>query len=197
MSALPDHKQPTAEEYLAFERDSDEKHEFIDGDIYLMSGGSENHSLIAGNTYASIHNQFRKRDCKAYTSDMRLRTGLNYTYPDVSAICGSAELEDNSHDTLLNPTLIVEVLSPSTERYDRGRKFHHYQKIETLQEYILISQDNYHVERFLRQANDEWLLTDARELDAILDLPSIGCTLALADVYDKVVFDNPESPIDA
>lgn len=193
MAAIPN-KRWTAEEYLAFERASDEKHEFIDGEIYLMSGGSENHAVIILNTGTTFNIQLRKRPCKAYVIDMRVRAGTTYTYPDVAVVCGKSDLEDSVRDSLLNPTLIVEVLSPSTERYDRGRKFQHYRDIAFLQEYVLISQDAYRVERYLRNANDEWVLTDARGIDAVLDLPSIDCKLALADVYDKVVFEETEPP---
>ncbi len=193
MSAIQ-HKRWTAEEYLAFERDSEEKHEFVDGEIYLMSGASQNHNKIVGNTIVTLGMQLRNRPCEFYPSDMRVRVARNYTYPDVTVVCGTPEFEDSRRDTLLNPTVIVEVLSPSTERYDRGRKFHNYRGITSLQEYVLISQDTYRVERYLRQPNDEWLLSIVQGVDGSLNLTSIGCTLALADVYDKVVFDATEPP---
>jgi Uma2 family endonuclease len=112
-----------------------------------------------------------------------------YTYPDITVGFDPLQLEDSHQDTLLNPTLIIEVLSPSTESYDRGKKFQHYRTLKSLQEYVLIAQDSPRIERYLRQPNDEWLLTDAAGLDAVIELPSIQCTLALADVYEKVNFE--------
>lgn len=122
---------------------------------------------------------------------MRVKIGSNalYIYPDISVVCGEPEFEDDFVDTLLNPTVIIEVLSPSTELYDRGRKFQHYRTLTSLQEYVLIAQDSYRVEHFIRQPNDEWLLSDAVTLDATIQLPSIQCQLALSDVYEKVTFE--------
>jgi Uma2 family endonuclease len=181
----------TVEQYLEMERASEEKHEYLDGEIYLMSGGSSNHSLIGSTTIAILYTQLRKKSCFVYNSDMRVRvinTGL-YTYPDISVVCDPPQIDDAGQDTLLNPTLLVEVLSPSTENYDRTKKFRHYRTIESLKEYILISQDEARIERYLRQSSGEWLYTDLVGLDAILELPSIQCTLALADVYEKVSFE--------
>lgn len=187
MSALP-RKPWTVEEYLAFERSSEERHEFIDGDIYMMSGASENHNLVALNTATSLNIQLRKRPCKVYMSDMRVGVPKgNYLYPDVVVVCGTPMFADKNVDTLLNPTLIIEVLSESTERYDRGRKFADYRTLPSLQEYILIAQDEAYVERYVRQ-DDAWLLREVRGLEATLELNAIGCTLALAEVYDKVTF---------
>jgi Uma2 family endonuclease len=153
-----------------------------------MSGASEEHILISGNVFAAIHQQFKKRPCKAYQGDMRVKisgTGP-YTYPDVSALCGRAEFEDSHVDTLLNPALIVDVLSESTEAYDRGKKFEHYRKIPSFSEYLLISQDRCHLERYSRQEDGRWLLSECSGLEASVEFTSIGCTLAMADVYDKV-----------
>ncbi|MEP7292480.1 MAG: Uma2 family endonuclease [Chloroflexota bacterium] len=182
----------TTDEYLVMERASEEKHEFLDGEIYLMSGASRNHNLIQVNTLASLHAQLRQRPCVVYPSDMRVKvndTGL-YTYPDISIVCDPPQFEAENQDTLLNPTLIIEVLSPSTESYDRGKKFQHYRALPSLQEYVLISQEAARIERYLRQLNDEWLLSDAAGIDAALDLTSVDCTLSLADVYEKVSFEN-------
>lgn len=181
----------TTTEYLTMERASEEKHEYLDGEIYLMSGASRNHNRVMANTLASLHNQLRQSPCEVFPSDMRVKvtdTGL-YTYPDISVVYGEPELEDTSLDTLLNPTLIIEVLSPATESYDRGRKFQHYRALPSLQEYVLISQEAAHIEPHVRQPNDAWLLSDAAGLEATLDLSSIGCRLALADVYEKVSFE--------
>ncbi|MFN8451812.1 MAG: Uma2 family endonuclease [Anaerolineae bacterium] len=182
----------TVEEYLAFERASEEKHEYLNGEIFMMSGASRHHNIIQINVAASLHAQLRQRSCTAFPSDMRVRisTGL-YTYPDISVVCDPPQYDESEYqDTLLNPTLIVEVLSPSTESFDRGRKFQHYRALASLQEYVLIAQDSAHIERYLRQPNDEWLLADATGLDASIELSSIGCTLVLADVYEKVTFED-------
>ncbi len=190
MSALEKQKW-TVEQYLEMERASEEKHEFLDGEIYLMSGASRNHNLVVGNTLAALHAQLRKRPCLVFPSDMRVRVvdSSDYTYPDLSVVCDPPQIEDIQGETLLNPTLIIEVLSPSTESYDRGKKFQQYRTLESLQEYGLIAQDQPRIERYVRQPNHEWLLSDAIGLESSLELPSIQCTLALADVYEKVDFE--------
>jgi Uma2 family endonuclease len=185
-------QQWTPETYLAFERASAEKHEFIDGNVYAMTGASEAHNLINVNITIALGIQFRGRPCKLYANDMRVRiTNGNYVYPDIAIVCGEAQLEDDQLDTLLNPTVIIEVLSPSTEQYDRGKKFERYRNVESLQEYLLVWQEGAHIERYVRQEVG-WLLTEAKGLDARLELSSIGCTLALAEVYDKVTFDEEQ-----
>jgi Uma2 family endonuclease len=193
MSALPQQRW-TPESYLVFERASEEKHEYFNGSIYAMTGASENHNLIMVSTSASLHNQLRKRPCRVYPSDMRVKTRSTvlYTYPDISVVCGDSQFEDDVFDTLLNPTVIIEVLSPSTERYDRGKKFQHYRTLESLQEYLLIAQDSVRIEHYVRRG-EQWLLTDAKHLDTVLTLPSIECKLALADVYEKVSFDDEQT----
>lgn len=187
-TAIPQ-KRWTAEDYLAFERASDEKHEFINGNVYLMTGASREHNLIVFNLAVSLGTQLRGRDCEAYAGDMRVRVRpRDYVYPDLAVVCEPPQFEDAQVDTLLNPTLLIEVLSPSTEQYDRGRKFESYRALASLREYVLIAQDRPHIERYVRQSHGEWLLSEANGLDASLELPSIGCTLALADVYAKVDF---------
>jgi Uma2 family endonuclease len=188
--ALPRPKM-TPQEYLRFERASEIKHEFYNGDIFAMSGASEEHNVITANIVAALHGQLRQRLCKLYPSDMRVfipATGL-YTYPDVTAVCGTPQFEDKEFDTLLNPTVIIEVLSPSTEKYDRGKKFEHYRSIPSLREYVLIAQDEARIQCFSLQ-NDFWVFDEAVALDAILTLTSIECTLALSDVYEKVTFED-------
>lgn len=178
-------------EYLASERVSPLKHEYYHGHIYAMTGGKEPHNLIAGNTLASLHSQLRRKTCRVYPSDMRvkvLRTGLN-TYPDVVVVCGQPQFTDAIHDTITNPTIIIEVLSPSTERYDRGMKFQNYRTIETLNDYILIAQERHHIEHYIRQQNDQWLLQEVTSLDGGIHIQSIDCTLQLEDVYEKVDLD--------
>lgn len=191
MSALPRSAEHTTEaEYLASERASEFKHEFIDGIVYAMSGGSLNHNLITSSTIATLHRQLSGQGCRTLTSDMKVRlpaTG-SYAYPDVSVVCGTPQLNDDEGDVLLNPTLIVEVLSPSTEAHDRGRKFQLYRGLESLQEYVLIAQDSPRIERFVRQNDGTWQFNDAQGLDAALDLSSVAVTLTLAEVYEQVDF---------
>jgi Uma2 family endonuclease len=177
----------TAGEYLALELQSEERHEFLDGEMFAMSGASAEHNDIVWNIASSFHSQLRGRPCRASIADMRLQvreTGL-YTYPDIVVVCGERRFAEP--DTLLNPTLIVEVLSPSTEAYDRGRKFGHYRTIETLQEVVFVAQDRVNVERFSRQPAGAWLLSEARRLEDQLPLPSIGCQLSLSAVYERVL----------
>jgi Uma2 family endonuclease len=177
----------TVEEYLALERRTETRHEFYAGEIFAMGGASEAHVLVVTNAVMRLALQLSGRPCKVYSNDMRVRiarTGL-YTYPDIAVVCGEARFDDDQFDTLLNPKLIVEVLSESTERYDRGKKFEHYRKIESLTDYVLIAQDAPHIEHYERHA-DGWLLTEADDLAASIAIPSIACELRLAEVYDKV-----------
>ncbi len=193
MSAIPQ-KNWTPESYLEFERASEQKHEYFNGEIFAMAGATANHNLVAGNTYASLHTQLRQRPCFVYPSNMRIkisRTTL-YTYPDISIVCGTPQFEDDHRDTLLNPTVIIEVLSPSTESYDRGKKFQHYRTLDSLQEYILIAQDKPHIEHYLRQEQNQWLLSEAHQLESKITLPSIQCILLLSDVYEKVDMNDPQ-----
>ena len=178
----------TPQEYLSIERRAEFKSEFFDGEMFAMGGASEPHNIIVLNVGAEIRQHLKKRPCKVYVSDMRVKvspTGL-YTYPDVVVVCGKAEFDDRHFDTLLNPTLIVEVLSESTETYDRNRKFEHYRTLESLVEYVLITQRRPHIESWRRQPNQQWLLTESNGLDSVLRLDAIDCDLALAEIFDKV-----------
>ena len=179
----------TPKEYLAFEDAAPERHEYFDGRIYAMTGSSVRHSRIAGNVFASLHGQVRGRRCEVFDTHIKLHieaSGL-YTYPDVSALCGEARFESETRGILLNPSVIVEVLSPSTESYDRGEKFDQYQLIPSLREYLLVSQDRVRVQRFVRDdAGVAWEMTKVEELDSAVEIPSIGCALALRDVYERV-----------
>ena len=183
------------EEYLALERAAERKSEYRAGKIVAMAGASEAHSIITAHILRLLDTQFEGRPCRVYPSDLRVKvseTGL-YTYPDVVIVCGEQQFDDEHRDTLLNPTLIVEVLSPSTEAYDRGEKFDHYSQLESLQEYVMIAQDRPRVERYVRQpGGQDWLLTMVRHAQGSISLPSIGCELSLAEVYDKV--DLPPEP---
>lgn len=178
----------TEEEYLVFERASTTKHEYYNGRVYAMTGASARHNLIAANIIASLHSQLRRKPCRVYPSDMRVKiqqTGLN-TYPDVVVVCGQPQFTDDALDTLVNPTTIIEILSPSTERYDRGMKFHNYRTIATLRDYILVSQDSHRIEHYIRQDGNQWLFEEAYGLESQVSVASIGCTLLLEDVYEKV-----------
>jgi Uma2 family endonuclease len=159
-----------------------------------MAGASREHTIIAGNIHGEARSQLNGRPCEVYVIDMRVfvsRTGL-YTYPEVVAVCGEARFQDDDVDTLLNPTMIVEVLSPTTESYDRGRKFGHYRQLTSLREYVLVAQDQVMVERFTRQG-DEWLLTEFNSLNASLRLASIGCEVPLREIYARVEFPGAEA----
>lgn len=177
------------EEYLAAEREAEYKSEYFGGEILAMTGASREHNLIVVNLLSSLHPQLRGRACELYPSDMRVkiaRTGA-YAYPDVVVICGEPKFEDEHVDTLLNPTVLIEVLSPSTERHDRGRKWEHYRRLPSIAEFLLVAQHEVRIEHYLRQEGGLWLFADVSGEDASLELTSISCTLALRDVYDKVL----------
>ncbi len=183
----------TVEQYLALERKAPFKSEYFDGCITAMSGASREHNRIAGNLYRKISDQLENGPCEAFIGDLRVcvsPTGL-YTYPDVTVVCGEAQFQDDEVDTLLNPTVIVEVLSPTTESYDRGAKFEHYRRLASLKEYVLVSQGQVLVERFIRQG-DDWLRSAQDHLDDTLSLTSIDCSVSLRDIYSRVGFPNQE-----
>ena len=178
----------TPEEYLAIERRAEYKSEYFNGEMFAMAGASERHVLIVTNLVIELGGQLRGRPCTVYSTDLRVQvspTGL-YTYPDVVVVCGQARFADDQKDTLLNPTLIIEVLSDSTKDYDRGGKFQHYRTLASLTEYVLVSQETCHVERCVRQPENRWLLSETNEVKDTIHLSSIGCDLVLAEVYDKV-----------
>lgn len=179
----------TPEEYLAWERKSDTKHEYLGGEIIAMSGASHAHSLIVTNISGELYIQLKGGTCEVHTNDIRVRTSpeISYFYPDILVVCGEPRFKDNTFDTLLNPIVLVEVLSPSTEAYDRGRKFKHYQQLTSLREYILVSQDEVRVEHY-RQQRTEWQPTEFRSLADVLSLTSIDCELSLEDIYRRVEF---------
>jgi Uma2 family endonuclease len=186
MSAVE--KLLTPQEYLEIERASPIKHEFHAGRMYAMAGASRNHNRITLNTAAVLLSGLGDGPGEAYSSDMRVKLSDPgaYAYPDVVVACGPQEFEDDRQDTLLNPRVIIEVLSPSTEAYDRGKKFRQYQELASLQDYVLISQDDYVVEHLSRGEDGRWTLTDAHGLDATLSLPSVGCQLELRRIYARV-----------
>ena len=187
----------TAAEYLAIESTSEIRHEFLDGEMFAMSGGSLWHNLIKDNFARAVANRLSGGTYRVVTSDQRLKvdaTGL-YTYPDVLVFCGPPVMEDGVHHTLTNASLVADVLSNSTEKYDRGIKFSHYRRLDTLQEYLLIAQDRFSVEVFQRQdagsssaGSDAWLLSAAAEREAEVRLSSLGITVPLAEIYAGVEF---------
>jgi len=180
----------TPEEYLAQERAAERKSEYFDGEVFAMAGASPAHALIVTNVVAELRDKLRSRDCTVYSSDLRVKVGATglYTYPDVVVVCGEPQFDDEQEDTLLNPNVIVEVLSKSTQDYDRGGKFEQYRTIDSFAEYVLIGQDKPHVEHFARQPDGRWILTETNRLGDQIELPSISARLALADVYEKVKF---------
>ena len=177
----------TPEEYITFERKAPFKNEFIKGEIVAMSGASRAHNRITGDVFNAISNQLVGTECEAFIGDMRVKAGTtaSYFYPDVVVACNELRFEDDVFDTLLNPIIVVEVLSPSTETDDQGEKFNRYRQLTSLQEYILISQDKVRVEHYLRRET-EWIPTEFRELTDVLPLISIDCTLPLQDIYRRV-----------
>ncbi len=181
----------TPEEYLAFERKAENRNEYVNGEIFAMTGASRRHNLIVANILGELRQQLKGKPCEVYPSEMRVKApaSRSYVYPDVVAVCSEPRFEDDQFDTLLNPTLVVEVLSKSTESYNRLAKSAFYRTIESLVEYLLVAQEEYRVEQYVRQADGRWLLSDVSSLDSVVELNSIGCTLALHDLYDRISID--------
>jgi Uma2 family endonuclease len=196
MCALPKH-YITPEEYLAMERQALTKSEYLRGEVYAMAGASYVHTTIASNTLVALAPQLKRRSCKVHGSDLRInvRATSFYAYPDIVVICGQPQFEDRQRDTLLNPSVIFEILSRSTEGYDRGEKFAHYRLLESLTDYVLVSQNRPLVEHYPRQQDESWLLKSYDGLDAVLSLPSVGCELPLAEIYDGVEWPEEEARI--
>lgn len=183
------------EQYLEIERKAEYKSEYYRGEMFARAGASWNHNLLVAHLLRDIGEQLRGTPCEICPSDMRVLVSASglYTYPDAVAYCGEPKLLDNQFDTLLNPTLLIEVLSPSTEAYDRGRKFEHYQTIDSLREYLMVASDRVHADLFTRQTDGRWLLTSATRLEDSLELESVGCWLTLSSLYEKVNFVELES----
>ena len=184
MSSVAARTYLTPEEYIAAERKATLKSEYLSGEIVAMSGASDAHNLITMNVSAGLYNQLAERGCRVYASNMRvgIGAGVSYFYPDIAVTCDKPHFEDDAFDTLINPQVIVEVLSTSTESYDRGEKFARYRQLESLREYILISQDQVMVEHYLRQGT-QWILSEFRALENVLSLTSIGAELSLNHIY--------------
>ena len=182
----------TPEEYLALEETADYRSEYYRGEIFAMSGGSANHNRIARNVLTTLSIAFEDKPCEAFITDMRLLVKENglYTYPDIMVVCGGLEFVEGRTDTLTNPIVIVEVLSQSTEGYDRGAKFELYRALETLQDYVLIDQAKVHVECFHKMKDGRWILTEFNELEATLQLEAVGVDISLSQIYRRVEWES-------
>lgn len=187
MSAQPQYIL-TPSMYLAWEREQALRHEYINGEVFAMTGASRKHNLICVNIAAALHTQLRGRPCEVYNNDMRVKinTAGAYTYPDIVVVCDHVMFEDDDVDTLLNPVILIEILSASTERYDRGAKFGYYRSLPSVQEYLLVSQDTYRIEHYVRQNITQWLFTDYRDLNSLVPLIAIKCELPLQIVYERI-----------
>lgn len=184
------HPVLTEEDYLTLERTSDQKHEYYDGVIVAQAGGSATHNRITVNAINSLYTQLQNRSCTVYSSDMRVKIPQKKScvYPDVSVVCGQELFEDSGQEMLINPVVIIEVLSPSTERHDRGKKFELYRTIGSLQEYLLIAQDARRIDHFVRQPDNRWMFASVGEEEAHIVLPSIECTLKISTIYHNISF---------
>jgi Uma2 family endonuclease len=194
MSTVPK-RRLSPQEYLAQERQADFKSEYLRGEVFAMAGASFEHTLAKDNLAGETRSQLKNGPCSVLTSDMRVKveaTGL-YTYPDIAIVCDEPRFEDKVFDTLLNPRVLVEVLSDSTEKYDRGAKFGHYRQIPSLQEFVLVAQDQPLVERYVRQADNSWLLTVFEGLSQTFAFASVPAQVTLAEIYRDVAFPEPSS----
>jgi Uma2 family endonuclease len=209
MSLPHSHISYSAEEYLDIERGAAERHEYLDGHVYAMVGESPEHGTICTNIGGQLYNQLKEKDCQAFSKHMKVRSGPNsqagraskglFSYPDLVVVCGELRFTDEYRDVLLNPTVIIVVLSPTTEAFDRGEKWVRYQSwLPELSDYLLVSQAKPQVEHYQRQASGEWLYSLVADLDGKLHLASIGCTLHLTEIYDRIRFptDAIEVPVE-
>ena len=180
----------TPEEYLDWEAEQQIRHEYIDGEVYAMAGGTINHHRIARNILNTLTNQLKKRPCEVFGSDVKIRIDKAnvFRYPDVSGLCGPIVHHDSEKDAYCNPALIVEVLSPSTEALDRGEKFNLYRLLDSFVEYLLVRQDRMEVELVSRESVHQWTSTIYNEAADVVTLRTLGCSLTLEDIYEKVEF---------
>jgi len=178
----------TPEEYLALEEEAEYRSEYYRGEIFAMTGGSANHNRISGNIYMTLNEAFAGQPCEAFIADMRLLVKPNglYTYPDVMVVCGGIEFVEGRTDTLTNPVVIIEVLSKSTEGYDRGAKFELYRALESLQDYLLVDQAKIHVEHFHRLEDGRWILQEFNRLEDTVRIELIACELSIQQIYNRV-----------
>lgn len=181
----------TPEEYLAVERESETRSEYVDGGVYAMTGASLRHIQIASNITVALAVQLKPRRCSVLPIEMKVRMpdSRKFFYPDITVVCGEPQFHDERTDIILNPVLLVEVLSKSTEAFDRGAKFQAYQGLESLREYLLVAQDKHAVEQYVRQPDESWTYRAVIGRESSLQLPSIECSLDLGAVYDKVELD--------
>ncbi len=178
------------EEYLAFEREALDKHELIDGEVIAISGASREHNLITLNTATELHFQLKGKNCETYSSDMRVRMKKGrYSYPDVVVVCGEPQFADDEFDVLLNPVVVVEVLSKSTRFRDKTEKLETFQKMESIQECLLIEQDFLHIEHYIKQTPMQWLLKIYEDMKQTISLESIDCQLPLSEIYAQIEFE--------
>jgi Uma2 family endonuclease len=194
MTPLPKRRY-TIEEYIELDKNSEERYEYFNGEVFAMAGGSPDHARISGNIYSTIQQRLRGRNCEAFNSEMRIKVpdALPFRYPDASVVCGEPIFEEIlGQQMLVNPVLIVEVLSPSTAAYDLVEKFTAYQSIETFREYLVISQERPHVIQHLRQGHRRWLRIETEGLESELTLESLNVTLPLGEIYERVTFQPPD-----
>lgn len=182
--------QLSPEEYLDNERASDTKHEYLNGDVFAMAGASRAHNQITSNLVVALGNKLAERPCSVYVSDMKVRTKTKetnkYSYPDVVVTCGDESFGDDKNDVLLNPLLIIEVLSESTEAYDRGLKFFHYQLIPSLSDYLLVTQDFCRVEHYQRREDQQWVYSEYHDPQDLVEIATLNCSLTMAEIYRRV-----------
>lgn len=185
----------TPQEYIENERQAETKSEYLAGEIFAMSGATRSHNVIVLNIAQELRSYRKGGACEVFANDMRVEVSSTelYTYPDLVVVCGEPQFKDTVEDTILNPTIIVEVLSKSTASYDRGEKFEHYCRLAALTDYLLVSQDRAAIEHRTRNSDNTWQLTFYCGLDAVVPLPAIGCALRLSDVYDMVQFASPDA----
>lgn len=206
MSLPQSHTRYSVEKYLAMERGSEERHEYLDGEIYEMAGESPAHGAVCTNLTRIISTQLIGSPCQVFSKDMKVRSGPAprpgqtpkglYSYPDLLVVCGELKFHDEHRDVLLNPAVIIEVLSPATEAFDRGEKWTRYQTwLPELSDYLLVSQSKPQLDHFHRRTGSEWFYTLANRLDGSLHIASIDCTLQLSEVYDRIVFPSEEPEI--
>jgi Uma2 family endonuclease len=190
---IPQNSQWTAEEYKQYEAEMGTKHEMLDGEVFAMVGGTRKHSVITMNVGAELSNQLRDKPCRTHSSDMRVKIDdASYVYPDVSVVCGEEQFEDENETSLLNPTIVIEVLSPSTANYDRSAKRDKYMSLPSLQAYLLVSTERIAVEMYTRQ-KEGWLLQTFHTRETSVPLASVDVRLPLNEIYRDITFDEPKS----
>ncbi len=188
---LKEKNKISPEEYLASERESELRNEYFDGEIFAMTGASRQHNQISANIVRVLGNQLLEKPCSVFSSDMKVKIKEigKYTYPDMVVVCEEEEFEDENNDVLLNPIVIIEILSDSTEAYDRGDKFAHYQLLNSFTEYILVSQYFCRIEKFTRQDDGTWIYSKYQSNDHVVKIESVNCELPVSEIYRKVSFD--------